>query len=222
MVIIRISNTVAKTTKSTKSQKGIGGAAFTMTNNKFKNELVVYKRKKGTGKLSYRKTIDMGGTGMAIGPPFDPLNSQDPIIVDSTGNCILAVNAGSNTVATFKLNKPNKDKTNVSFVKTYPSKFIPVSIEEGANGLIFVVNAGENGSISTFLLNTNKYTMMVIPRPCAFESLYTIAGDNTTEAATGTPTGLTGNQLFGTPDGSGGIVPGSSPYVYAKRCCDAI
>ena len=97
----------SKRSKSTSSQDVTASLAFTMTNDDNANEIVVYSRDAQTGLLNQTTTKSTGGKGgilpsVANDPtrgPDDPLASQDSLVV--SGKCLLAVNAGSDTVSSF-------------------------------------------------------------------------------------------------------------------------
>ena len=99
----------SKRSKSTSSQDVTASLAFTMTNDDTANEIVVYSRDVQTGILSLQTTKSTGGKGgilpsVAVDPtrgPDDPLASQDSLVV--SGECLLAVNAGSDTVSSFRI-----------------------------------------------------------------------------------------------------------------------
>ena len=120
-----------------------------MTNAADENEVVMYIRDEETGLLSYPINFFTGGFGgdsILQAPPDDPLASQDALIV--SGNCLLAVNAGSNTVTSFKILIGEVSIEIASVVGSGGD--IPVSIAANGDGLVYVLNAGGPGSISGF------------------------------------------------------------------------
>lgn len=168
------------------------GAVYTLTNQNDSNDLVVYARDKATGEISLSGSFPTGGLGLDIGfGPLDPLVAQDPLIVSRSQTCVLVVNAGSNTISSFRVNAPLTDATDVSFVGQYNTTgYIPTSITEGrgiTENQIYVLNAGENGSIDQYDLNpeTCVAELVVPPEPLA----------TSFSAISFQDTGLVGNEL---------------------------
>jgi len=125
-------------------------AIYTMSNTPT-NELVIYSVGAG-GTLSFSSRIETGGNGGGfLGGGF--LDSTDPVIV--AGRCILNVNFGSNDISTYRIN----DAVNIELVDTFSSGGTgPVSLAS-ANGRVFVLNAGGNGSIQGFKLHPLHCTL---------------------------------------------------------------
>jgi len=152
------SNHGAKSSKSAKSKSsGSGrGAIFAMTNASGGNEIIMYARKKN-GRLRYTgspfSTGGVGGDLVLQSPPDDPLASQNSLVV--ADNCLLAVNAGSNTLTSFEIRADqgkNRGLHQVSIVGSGGE--IPVSIAySSANRFVYALNSGGPGSISGFTLN---------------------------------------------------------------------
>jgi len=152
------SNHGAKSSKSAKSKSsGSGrGAIFAMTNASGGNEIIMYARKKN-GRLRYTgspfSTGGVGGDLVLQSPPDDPLASQNSLVV--ADNCLLAVNAGSNTLTSFEIRAEqgnNRGLHQVSIVGSGGE--IPVSIAySSANRFVYALNSGGPGSISGFTLN---------------------------------------------------------------------
>ena len=161
-----------------RGNSGTTGAAYTMSNNDVENKLLIFARNADSdGKVGFSHSVSMRGRGTSLGGAVDPLTSQDPIIVDATGSCIIGVNAGSHSVATFQINDKN-DPTDVSFVKTYESGgFFPVSVVSDTHGFIYVLHAGENGAIGSFYLHTDDCTMT--PFDYSFQGLHSLTGQET-------------------------------------------
>jgi len=132
-------------------------AVFTMTNAADGNEILMYTRNKRTGRLTYIgspfPTEGIGGDSTLEASPDDPLASQNSLVV--ADSCLLAVNAGSNTLTSFQIlvNKGLiKGFERVSIVGSGGE--IPVSITySSANRLVYALNSGGPGSISGFVLN---------------------------------------------------------------------
>uniref|UniRef100_A0A6V2LQ40 Uncharacterized protein n=1 Tax=Ditylum brightwellii TaxID=49249 RepID=A0A6V2LQ40_9STRA len=145
-----------RSSKSSKSQpewySPSVSSVYMMTNEPI-NEILIFSRNDSSGKLDFVNAVRSNGSGLqlsggtALSPPTDdPLASQDSLVV--AGNCLLAVNAGSNTVSSFRINSAR----DISFVETVDSGGeIPVSIAVNED-LVYVLNAGGVGSIAAFSL----------------------------------------------------------------------
>jgi len=106
-----------------------------------------------------------GQGGGAVPPgdppaPADPLGSQNALRVSSNEQCIFAVNAGSDDLSTFRISE--EDKTSLVHAGIYPSSGnFPVSITQFGD-LVYVLNAGSEGSISGFRLDDASCTLTSI------------------------------------------------------------
>ncbi|KAL7452955.1 hypothetical protein ACHAWC_004660 [Mediolabrus comicus] len=142
---------------------------YTMTNQP-NNEIAIFKRNEVTGKLTFIDTVETGGAGHQfkvlnadgdlVNPVDDPLASTGSVIVAGDGrqSCLLAVNAGSNTVSSFKIGSAPDQLTKVSVEAT--GGLNPNSITE-RDGLVYVLNAGGVGSIVGF--NLIGFTCKLVP-----------------------------------------------------------
>jgi len=150
-----------KSKKDSDSPKTVN-AVFTMTNGKESNEIIMYSRNSdGKLTLSEPESEDdntTGGNGGAAldGNSSDPLGSQDSIIV--AGECLIAVNAGSNTITSFLI-ETDKKIAHKSLVPSGGS--IPISLTEHC-GVLYVLNAGDGGNIHGFTLD---------PKSCKLTSI---------------------------------------------------
>jgi hypothetical protein len=81
------------------------GAVYTETNSPAGNSVVVYDRF-DDGTLAKRQAVSTGGNGstqaVGCGPGCPILDSQNEVLVSDDGNLVFAVNAGSNTVSSFR------------------------------------------------------------------------------------------------------------------------
>lgn len=113
------------------------GAVFTATNGASGNAIVAFARA-GDGSLTPAGTFSTGGNG--IGGTTDPLGSQYSILLDGENDRLLfAVNAGSNTVSTFRVNGAS-----LTLVGTKSSGgTLPTSLAV-AKHVLYVLNAGSN------------------------------------------------------------------------------
>jgi len=135
-------------------------AVFTMTNAADGNEVVIYARDTRTGRLSYPRafsTGSVGGDATLESPPDISLGSTDSLIV--ADNCVLACNAGSNSISSFEIIVKNgKNKLIEGFKRTGivgSGGDVPVSIaySNNADRIVYALNAGGPGSISGFILS---------------------------------------------------------------------
>jgi 6-phosphogluconolactonase (cycloisomerase 2 family) len=115
---------------------GARGAVFTETNAVSGNAVVAFARAQD-GSLTYAGTFSTGGTG--IGGANDPLASQYSLLLDDDNKFLFVVNAGSNSVSTFRVNGAS-----LSLVGTTGSGgTLPTSLAI-AHHTLFVLNAGSN------------------------------------------------------------------------------
>ena len=128
-----------------------------MTNDDNSNEIVVYNRNVQTGLLTLQATKSTGGVGgilpsVAVDStrgPDDPLASQDSLVV--SGNCLLAVNAGSDTVSSFRIEENSGILSLSEVVSHVPSGGIfPVTIaaQKGESNPYSGLSRKSNGSKS--------------------------------------------------------------------------
>jgi 6-phosphogluconolactonase (cycloisomerase 2 family) len=117
------------------------GAVYAGTDDGHKNGLVAYGRK-ADGTLTYIGEYLSGGAGgrLNTGGPIDPLISAHSVLnVDN--RFVLQVNAGSNTVSSFRVNKD----FSLTLVSVVPSGgFGPDTIAE-RDGVVYVANVDSDG-----------------------------------------------------------------------------
>jgi 6-phosphogluconolactonase len=81
------------------------GAVYTQTNDQSANSVVVFNRY-ANGTLKKRQAVSTGGKGSAqavgCGPGCPILDSQNAVVVSKNAKFVFAVNAGSNTVTSFR------------------------------------------------------------------------------------------------------------------------
>ena len=117
------------------------GAVFALTNAASGNAVVAYRRA-ANGSLEPAGTYPTGGLGTGTG-----LGSQGAVVVSDDRRFVLAVNAGSHSISTFRIRHDR-----LQLVHTAPSGgLMPTSIAV-RNGLVVVLNAGEPNNISGFRL----------------------------------------------------------------------
>jgi 6-phosphogluconolactonase (cycloisomerase 2 family) len=145
------------------------GAVYAGTNHGQKNGLVAYGRN-ADGTLAFVGEYPSGGAGgrLNTGGPIDPLISAHSVLnVDN--RFVLQVNAGSNTVSSFRVNKD----FSLTVVSVVPSGgFGPDTIAE-RDGVVYVANVSGNGvytgpqdqvgDIDAFALNRETGHLQEIP-----------------------------------------------------------
>jgi 6-phosphogluconolactonase len=81
------------------------GAVYTESNNPAGNAVTVFDRY-ADGTLALRQTVSTGGNGstqgVGCGPGCPILDSQNEVVVSDDGKNVIAVNAGSDTVSSFR------------------------------------------------------------------------------------------------------------------------
>lgn len=118
------------------------GHVYTLSNQTGGNEVIEFERS-STGILSWSGSYSTGGTGTGGG-----LGNQGALVLTDNGNFLLAINAGSNSIASFKAGN-----SGLSHVMTIASGgMMPVSITQYGN-LVYVLNAGGSGNISGFMID---------------------------------------------------------------------
>lgn len=141
----------AKQGKSKKHQKRGGGVVYTETQDPAGNEIVVYKRA-ADGTITEINRVATGGVGAAMTPPFGfPIvDSQGSVELTKNGRLLFAVNAGDDTISSFRAGK----RGSLTLVDREPSGGdLPVSIDTQGH-LMYVVNS-LSGNISGFRFKRN-------------------------------------------------------------------
>lgn len=138
------------------------GAVFVQLNGAGGNEVAAYSRD-DDGTLTYAATYPTGGAGgTQVGAPLDALASQGSLVLDDAHHLLLAVNAGSDTITSFGVRGARLDHaTTVASGGQFPS-----SITVHGN-LVYVLNAGGDGSISGFTIRHGA----LVPLPGSTRSL---------------------------------------------------
>ncbi|MEO8150600.1 MAG: beta-propeller fold lactonase family protein [Bacteroidia bacterium] len=115
-------------------RKGHSGYVYTESNESAQNEIYIYKQN-SNGTLTLQGTTSSGGTGTGGG-----LGSQGAIVLDKNHEWLFAVNAGSNSVSSFRVH----GNGNLTLAYTAgTSGMMPISITVHHN-LLYVVNAGSD------------------------------------------------------------------------------
>jgi len=125
-----------------------GSVVWVQTNELSGNSIVVYDRA-ANGTLSQAGTYATGGNGGAAAPgtESDRIASQDSLVYDSDHSLLIAVNAGSDTVTTFKA---HGDRLQGRKVVSSGGQF-PASIAVHGR-LVYVLNAGGPGIVQGYWL----------------------------------------------------------------------
>ena len=125
------------------------GAVFAMTNAANGNHIETYARNED-GSLQWVTEVATGGNGS--GGTIDPLHSQGSLRLSQDHRLLFAVNAASGTVSSFRVNG-----TELTLVDTVASGGAFPSAVAQSGSLLYVLNAGGNGSISGFRVNPNGH-----------------------------------------------------------------
>lgn len=125
---------------------------FVQTNEPTGNEIVVFDRA-ANGRLSQAGTYATGGNGgvAAPGNESDHLASQGSLAYDWRHSLLFAVNAGSDTVSTFKV---RGDRLRLTGVVPSGGGF-PASVAVSGN-LVYVLNSGGPGTLQGFVIRGHR------------------------------------------------------------------
>lgn len=122
------------------AQENEPGAVYVLTNAPAGNEVLVYGRG-ADGSLTPAGSFATGGAGSGAG-----LGSQNAVIVSDNHQWLFAVNAGSNSVSSFRI-RPDQG---LELVNTLPSGGVMPTSVAFRQGLLYVLNAGVPNNISGF------------------------------------------------------------------------
>lgn len=119
------------------------GAIFALTNSSSGNAVVAYRRS-ADGSLSPAGSFATGGAGTGAG-----LGSQDAVVVSNDRRALLAVNAGSDSISSFRV----EDHGGLALAHTvYSGGPMPTSIALRGS-LVYVLNAGAPNNVTGFRLS---------------------------------------------------------------------
>jgi 6-phosphogluconolactonase (cycloisomerase 2 family) len=131
----------AQTRTPADSPGGIASAVFVQSNATTGNQILAYSRSEG-GTLSFVHAYDTGGKGArTAGSVVDPLASQGSLVYDPSGGLLIAVNAGSNTITSFRTNGDV-----LSHAQLLRAGQFPVSVTTHGS-LVYVLDAGGTGTV---------------------------------------------------------------------------
>ena len=166
---------------------GPRGVVFVQTNEPSGNKIDVFDRG-SDGRLSLAGVFPTGGLGgvAAPGTESDHLASQGSLALTADGDTLIAVNAGSDTVTSFRV---HGDRLQLRSIVSSGGQF-PASV--AVNGrLVYVLNSGGTGIVSGFWLRGSR----LVPIAGSARSLGLANGDP--------PNFLTSpGQVGFTPDGT--------------------
>jgi 6-phosphogluconolactonase len=89
-------------TPNSNERFSLGGYVYTESNATSQNEILCY-RQHADGSLTLEATVASGGTGVGAGPLGLGLDSQGALALSKNNEWLFAVNAGSNSVSSFKV-----------------------------------------------------------------------------------------------------------------------
>jgi 6-phosphogluconolactonase (cycloisomerase 2 family) len=155
-VSIRSSSSGSSSSSSSSSifERDRGGAVYVMANQPEGNEILVFKRDT-RGELTFFRSLSTatGGLGGGDNAPADPLGSQGSLTFDQDSNALIAVNAGDDSISVIDVGRTGL-KLDVTD-KVSSGGNIPVSTAV-SEGMVYVLNAGGEGIVTTFALEDGK------------------------------------------------------------------
>jgi 6-phosphogluconolactonase (cycloisomerase 2 family) len=127
-----------------------GGMVFVQSNDPRHNAVLAFRRA-ADGKLSPAGEYRTGGRGGAQKDnPFDPLASQESLVFDRAHRMMLVVNAGSNSVTSFRVRGDR-----LTDARTVPSGGdFPTSIAVSGEN-VYVLNAGGKTNVTGFRMTAD-------------------------------------------------------------------
>ncbi|HEX4486802.1 MAG TPA: beta-propeller fold lactonase family protein [Terriglobales bacterium] len=121
-----------------------GGNVFVMNNDVDQNRILVYSQTPSGLRLEDK--VATGGRGS--GGVTDPLQSQGSLTLSQDHSFLLAVNAGSGTISSFRIRHSGLDLAD----RTPSGGSFPIAVAEHG-GLVYVLDAGGNDSVVGFRLD---------------------------------------------------------------------
>jgi len=133
-------------------------AAYFITNEDTGNFIVAMDINLDNGNLKLARAISTGGVGnhgQSSGP--DALFSQGAIKTSPNGEFLVAVNAGSNTVSMFSIDKKNPSTLKLVGGPTSSEGEFPVSVAVNpGNNMVCVLNGGKINNVQCFSVDKKK------------------------------------------------------------------
>jgi len=153
-LLLALAVTQSAATKNPRSwhHRDLQHAVFVQTNEPTGNRIVVFDRA-ANGQLSQAGTYETGGNGgvAAPGNESDRLASQGSLVYDWRHSLLIAVNAGSDTVSTFKV---RGDRLRLTGVVPSGGGF-PASVAVSGD-LVYVLNSGGPGTLQGFVIRGHR------------------------------------------------------------------
>jgi len=143
-ILLGFTGTSFAAVRGDEDEKGIG-AVYVMTNAPEGNQVHVFSRD-ADGALTKTASVSTGGTGSGGG--FDPLGSQNSLVLSPGKRWLLAVNAGSDEISVFRVLADGLKLVD----RVDSGGRFPVSVTVYHN-LVYVLNAGASPNITGFKLN---------------------------------------------------------------------
>ncbi len=138
------------------------GAVYAMSNKADGNEVLVYDRKKD-GTLSFLDTYPTGGLGTGGEPPIEPvdaLGAQSPLILNRGNKYLFAVNAESDNITVFRINRKNNTLTRTDIADSNGEFPVSLTIHDD---ILYVLNSAGSASISGFEFDSEDGLLTPIP-----------------------------------------------------------
>jgi 6-phosphogluconolactonase len=145
------------------------GAVYALTNSPQGNAVLVYGRG-GDGSLTPAGSFATGGAGSGAG-----LGSQNAVIVSDDHQWLFAVNAGSNSISSFRI-RPGQI---LELADTVPSGGSTPTNVTSRRGLLYVLNAGVPNNVTGFAVTADG-TLTPLP-----DSTRPLSADTTSPAQVG-------------------------------------
>src|SRR5947209_5872078 len=140
LVIPAVGLAASKPAKKKKTP-GVPHRVYTATNDPSGNRVIMFTRR-ANGTLAQLGSVATGGRGTTAEPPFDfPIvDTSGSMVLTPDGKLLFVVNAGSNTVTSFRVTANGLKR--VSVASSHGA--VPVTLAS-SKGLLYVANEGERG-----------------------------------------------------------------------------
>ena len=139
MVLVVLATAAVFAPTAASASSGMPGAVYVLTNAPAGNEVLVYGRG-GDGSLTPAGSFATGGAGSGAG-----LGSQNAVIVSDDHQLLFAVNAGSNSISSFRIRPDGLELAGTAS----SGGSMPTSVAF-RRGLLYVLNAGVPNNVTGF------------------------------------------------------------------------
>jgi hypothetical protein len=131
----------AKKPAKKKKTPGVPHRVYTATNDPSGNSVIIFARR-ANGSLTQLGSVKTGGKGSKAEPPFDfpTVDTQGSIDLTPDGKLLFVVNAGSNSVTSFRVTANGLKR--VSVASSHGA--VPVTLASSGH-VLYVANEGERG-----------------------------------------------------------------------------